>query len=153
MQWQWNLKIVCIINNRPQSSQIVGTAYSYNIRNGIIEEEDDPLGMTGLSTSSKDMFRTTSTIQLNNFHSPAGIRPTALQRHHQAYKNQYHTNKNKDKGFSNVLKSRAKTAMAAGKKRERRNIHTNNLKSVYTKDSSKERPITEQGNYDTVWFI
>ncbi|CAI2370269.1 unnamed protein product [Moneuplotes crassus] len=128
--------------NRPQSSQITGTTYSYNIRNGIIEEEDDPLGMTGISNASKDMFRTTSTMQLNNFQSPGSIRPTALQRHHQAYK--VSKSKGREKKFSNILKNRAKTAMSINK-RERRNIKTNNFTNIYTKTEEKVRPTTEQG--------
>ena len=130
------------LKNRPQSSQVVGTTYSYNIKTGIIEEEEDPLGMTTLSNHPRDMFRTTSTIQMNNFHSPSNIKPTALQRHHQIYKTKQ--NKIKKNGYDNITKHRAKTAMSMNK-RERRNIHASNLKNIYIKKSQNERPITEQG--------
>lgn len=130
------------IKSRPQSSQIMGSTYSYNIRNGIIEEEDDPLGMNGFTTKSKDLFHTTSTIGMGNFHSPGGVRPTALQRHQQAFKTHYGGKKNKE-GYSSVFEERAKTAMTTKNKGERRNIHTN-LKSVYVNTDKKERPMTEQ---------
>lgn len=134
-------KTTMSFKNRPQSSQITGTTYSYNIRNGVIEEEDDPLGMTGISTKSKDLFKTTSTVQLNNFHSPHGLKTTALQRHHQAYKNRQGTQKQHKQ--PNSIKNRAKTAISMNK-RERRKIHTNNLKSIYHQ-TGEGRPTTEKG--------
>jgi hypothetical protein len=131
------------IKSRPQSSQVMGSTYSYNIKNGTIEEEDDPLGMNGFKTKTKDLYRTTSSIGIGKFQSPSGIRPTALQRHQKEFKTHYGADKIMEPGYSNIFEERAKTAVTTKNKHERRNVHTN-LKSVYVNPSKNKRPMTEK---------
>lgn len=126
---------------RPQSSHLMGTTYSYNLKNGIIEEEDDPLGLNNFATMSKDLFQTTSSIKLKNFHSPSASRPTALQRHKKAYKTHYE--KKHEGSYSNVFEHRAKTAMSGYKERDKKSSNPV-MKSIYIHTASNSRPMTEQ---------
>lgn len=130
------------IKSRPHSSQLLGTTYSYNLRNGVIEEEHDPLQLVDTSTSKTgDMFRTTSSLRINNFNSPAALRPTALQRHQKAYKTHY--GPDPEIGYTNNFEHRAKTALATNKERDYKIKHQT-MKSVYVKQAEHSRPMTEQ---------
>lgn len=95
---------------RPQSSQLIGNTYSYNIKNGVIEEEGDPLGLNSFSTKSKNEFKSTSSIKINDFNSPSAIRPTALQRHQKAFKTHYGHKMRHVAKYSTMGVQRAKTA-------------------------------------------
>ena len=132
------------LKTRPQSSQLIGNTYSYNIKNGIIEEENDPLALNPFSTRSKDQFRTASSIAFNNFNSPSVSRPTALQRHQKAFKSHYENNIKEDTGYSNVFQQRAKTALSTTKERGHKHVHKTEMKSVYVHSTSdpKIRPMS-----------
>ena len=122
---------------RPQSSNLIATTYSYNTKNGIIEEEDDPLGLGGFSTRNKDPYQTVSTFNYNNFNSPSALRPTALQKHQKAYKSQYRRKiREEDQTSSNMD---AGTSTKNDKNSEK-------MKSVYIHYANKyqTRPMTEQ---------
>lgn len=134
------------LKTRPQSSQFMGATYSYNIRNGIIEEENDPLGFDPFSTRSKDPFTSTSTIGFNNFGSPSALRPTALERHQKASKYHFDNTLKEESNSSNVFESRVKTAFTIHKERYIKKPTQVTMKSVYmhTVGDQKARPMTEQ---------
>ena len=135
------------LKTRPQSSQLIGNTYSYNIKNGIIEEENDPLNLNPFSTRSKDQFRTASSIPFNNFNSPSASRPTALQRHQKAFKSHYESNLKDEPTYSNVfIEQRVRTAWSITKEREHKHSHKTAMKSVYSHSISdpKIRPMSGQ---------
>jgi hypothetical protein len=88
------------------------------------------------------MFKTTSTIKLNNFNSPSVLRPTALHRHQKAFKNHSGKSSSNHRKYSNVFEHRAKTAISHHKQRDKKMIHQA-MKSVYVHDIG-HRPMTEQ---------
>jgi hypothetical protein len=89
------------------------------------------------------MFKTTSSIKLQNFNSPSILRPTALHRHKKAYKNHYQNPAQNEGGYSTVFQERAKTAMSSKNPRDKKTAH-HAMKSVYIHEESNTRPMTEQ---------
>ena len=134
------------LKTRPQSSQFMGGTYSYNIKNGIIEEENNSIGFDPFSTRSKDPFTSTSSIAFNNFGSPSALRPTALQRHQKASKWQFDGTLKEESDYSNVFEQRVKTALSIQKERYIKKPTQVTMKSVYIHGISdnKTRPMTEQ---------
>lgn len=125
---------------RPQSSNILATTYSYNLKNGVIEEED-PLLVNAFSSRSKHAhFQTVTSFKNDNFNSPSAFRPTALQKHQKAYKSQYNR-KIREEDHTN-LSDKHTTAIKDLKDDKNAEV----MKSVYIHYGSnyQNRPMTEQ---------
>ena len=128
---------------RPQSSNLIANTYTYNIKGGIIEEEDDLLGLGNFSGRSKaNQFQTVNSTKSNNFTSPGALRPTALQKHQKAYKSQYKRrihDQDQQVVFDNFSSSQKES-----KRKDKSNDHMKSIYIHYGIGGYQNRPMTEQ---------